>query len=407
VGAPRLVPSIAPADPADEGGPATGGAAPEDSPGSEGSSGASGEAGINSEASSTAGAGASSEAGESHSEGGTGESSASNEKATTEGDAATSEATTEAKPPVPFRFFASTSFWNTPVTGRESLDPSSTAVVAALDNEVAEEEQLRTGPWINTAAYSVPIYEVPADQPTVTVELDSSPIIAPLQAAWEAVPLPPTAQPAAGTDKHLVVWQPSTDRLWEFWKLTHDSAGWHAAWGGAMQDTSASSGAYGPASWPGAKAQWGASASSLSIAGGLITLEDLALGEINHALAISVPNVRAGVYASPAERSDGKSTSVTSLPEGARLRLNPSLDLASLHLPRLTLMIAEAAQRYGIIVRDRGAEVSLYAQDPTPTGTQPYAGTQGYFGGKYPNELLASFPWDQLQLVHMELHTDT
>ena len=42
----------------------------------------------------------------------------------------------------------------------------------------------------------------------------------------------------------------------------------------------------------------------------------------------------------------------SSLPEGAHLRLNPNLNLAALHLPRLTLMIAEAAQRYGIFVRD-------------------------------------------------------
>jgi hypothetical protein len=35
----------------------------------------------------------------------------------------------------------------------------------------------------------------------------------------------------------------------------------------------------------------------LSIAGGLITLEDLEKGQLNHALAISLPNGRAGVYA--------------------------------------------------------------------------------------------------------------
>ena len=108
------------------------------------------------------------------------------------------------------------------------------------------------------------------------------------------------------------------------------------------------------------------------------------MGQINHALAIAIPNPRAGVYASPAQRTDGWSTEPLSLPEGAHLRLDPNLDLAALHLPRLTLMMAEAAQRYGIVVRDRAANVAFYAQDPTPTGTEPYTGAHGYFEGQVP-----------------------
>jgi hypothetical protein len=202
----------------------------------------------------------------------------------------------------------------------------------------------------------------------------------------------------------LVVWQPSTDRLWEFWQLARTADGWRAAWGGAMQDVSANAGVFGQNAWPGAEPWWGASASSLSIAGGLITLEDLEQGEINHALAMAVPDVRFGIYASPAQRTDGKSTDPLSLPEGAHLRLDPKLDLAALHLPRLTLMIAEAAQRYGIFVRDGAPAVTFFSQDPIPTGTEPYGGADGYFEGKYPSQLLASFPWSHLQLVTMELH---
>jgi hypothetical protein len=137
----------------------------------------------------------------------------------------------------------------------------------------------------------------------------------------------------------------------------------------------------------------------------LITLEDLERGEIHHALAMSVPDTRAILYASPAQRTDGKSTSPLSLPEGAHLRLNPALNLSALHLPRLTLMIAEAAQRYGIYIRDTSPDVGFFGQDPTPTGSNPYIGPTGYFEGKYPYQLLASFPWSQLELLKMELHS--
>jgi hypothetical protein len=278
-------------------------------------------------------------------------------------------------------------------------DPRSASVVNAFNELVADEEQAATGPWINTTHYSVPIYTVPANQPTVPVLLENHAPEAALTSAWSAVPLPTNARPAAGTDGNLVVWQPSTDRLWEFWRLVHEASGWQASWGGAMRNTSLDQGVYGPEDWPGAKSWWGVSASSMSLVGGLISLEDLKLGEINHALEMAIPNVRGGEYASPAQRDDGKSTEPLSLPEGAHLRLNPKLDLAALHLPKLTLMIAEAAQRYGIFITDGAGVITFDAQDPIPTGGNPYTGPTGYFEGKSPAGLLASFPWSQLELL--------
>lgn len=307
---------------------------------------------------------------------------------------------------VHFRFFSPTGFWNTAVAPAAQLDPGSSKLIGALDGEVEREQAARTGPWIGTTRYSVPIYTVGAEQPTVRVQLTSKVFSPPLQAAFERVPLPPGAQPSGGTDGHLVLWQPSTDRLWEFWRLVQGPEGPQASWGGAMQDVSSNPGAYGPEAWPDAEPWWGASASSLSIAGGLITLEDLEAGEINHALALAVPEVRTGVYASPARRSDGKSSSPLALPEGAHLRLDPSLDLAALHLPRMTRLIAEAAQRYGIFIRDGSGAVQFFAQDPVNAPSNPYTGPGGYFEGRYPYQLMASFPWSHLQVLKMELHGD-
>lgn len=305
-----------------------------------------------------------------------------------------------------FRFFSPAGFWNAVVPRDAEVDARSTELVSALASEVAAEEPGKDGPWISTTRFSVPVYRVPADQPLVPVRLPGHPADGALRAAWRKVPLPAGAVPAAGTDKHLVVWQPHTDRLWEFWRLERIGSGWSAGWGGAMDDVSSDPGAYNRHAWPGAQPWWGASASSLSIAGGLITFADLEAGVINHALAISLPEIRAGVYALPARRSDGTSTSLTALPEGAHLQLDPRLDIRALQLPRLTRMIAEAAQRYGIFVRDGAADVTFYAQDPTPTGADPYAGPGGYFEGQTPIELLSRFPWRYLRLLRMRLRPD-
>jgi hypothetical protein len=306
------------------------------------------------------------------------------------------------------RLFSPTSFWNQPLESGAPLDPSSSALVSELGREVQAVAARKSGPYMATTEYSTPLYTVPAGQPSVHVTLDTY-TPSSLQAAFAAVPLPRGAKPAAGTDGHLTVWQPSTDRLWEFWRLSHKADGWHAAWGGAIQHVSESPGYYTRDSWPGAAPYWGASATSLPIIGGTILLRDLAAGHIDHAIALGLPQLRANAYSWPAERSDGESTSPTAIPEGARFRLDPRLDLASLNLPPIVREVAEAAQRYGMVVRDQSGTVALYAEDPSPLGlpwgSNPYArliGAPYVSGDQY--QLWSRFPWGHLQLLKLELH---
>jgi hypothetical protein len=186
---------------------------------------------------------------------------------------------------------------------------------------------------------------------------------------------------------------------------------WHASWGGRIQHVSLDPGYYRAIS-DGAggyseQAGWGVTASSLPVVGGLITLSDLAAGQINHAIALMVPQTAKGIFSFPAQRTDGVSTAADAIPEGARFRLPASLNLAAINMPPITRMIAQAAQTYGLIVNDQtGASVGFRAEDPTPLMRQgqpnPYKTT--YFKtsiGVYqdPNFLLTSFPWAYLQLV--------
>jgi len=302
----------------------------------------------------------------------------------------------------PGRLFSPQSIWNRALSPQAPIDPRSAQLVSSLAQEAEQEERAGNGPWINTTSYGVPILTVPGDQATVAVTLDHAPDAA-LSSAWSAVPLPSNAEPAQGTDGYMVVYQPSTDRMWEFWRLHREADGWHASWGGAMQNVSSNPGVFGPAAWPGAKPWWGASASSLALAGGAMTIADLRSGEIDHALSIALPNVRAGVLVAPAQRTDGSSSDPAALPEGAHLRLDPRLDLASLDLPPLVREMALAAQRYGIVVRDFAGNIAFFGQDPTPTGSNPYTGPEGFYEGKTPAQLLASFPWAHLQVLRMDL----
>jgi hypothetical protein len=307
-------------------------------------------------------------------------------------------ATFRARRPAPAsahpRFFAATSFWNAPLSTAAPIDGRSGALTGILRETVRAEVAAKRGPWISTSGFSTPIYTVPAGQPSVHVTLDNVNVA--LEHAFSAVPLPADARPAEGADAQLAIWQPATDRMWEFWGLHREADGWHTRWGGAMEHVSASAGYFDAGAWPGANSHWGATATSLPLVGGLITLEDLKQGHIDHAVALGVPDLAAGAVRWPAQRTDGGSAGQGAIPAGLRYRLDPRLDLAALSLPALVRMIAEAAQRYGLVVRDSSSVVDFYGEDPTRTGTNPY---RELFGGEYPWQQLARFPWDHLEAI--------
>ncbi len=310
-----------------------------------------------------------------------------------------------ARSPVP-RLFAASSVWNAAVRAAP-LDGTSRRRVRALVAGITAEVSSGTGPWISDTSYSTPFYVVPKGQPRVAVKLDTGSWGAELQAAFaEGVPIPPRATPAAGTDGHMTVYQPATDTLWEFWKAVHRQGGWHASWGGVMQHVSSDPGYYTQAAWPGLTGasgwNWGSTATSLPVIAGTVRIDELRSGVIRHALAMAIPDACSRVFAWPAQRTDGASTAPSCLPEGAHLRLDPKLDLSKLDLPPVTRMLATAAQRYGIIVRDvTHHSVGFYAEDPTPTGTNPYAGPHGLYDGLRPWSFLPQFPWARLQLLRM------
>jgi hypothetical protein len=295
--------------------------------------------------------------------------------------------------------FAADSVWNRPLAADAELDPTSETLVGTLRAAVAENDA-----WITAKATS-PLYTVPANQPTVRVQLDDNTQWwrQSLQQAFEAVPIPNGAAPSSISDAHMTIWQPATDRLWEFFHARKLADGWHAGWGGAIEHVSRSPGYYDETSWPGLSAPyWGATATSLPVIAGTMMVDELKAGEIPHALALDIPWAKTNVYAWPAQRSDGKSTDPNAIPEGARFRLDPKLDIDKLNLPPLTRTIAKAAQRYGMIVRDQtGQGVSLFAENTTQYGTNPYP---DLFGDTPPNILLRAFPWQHLQLLRMQLH---
>jgi hypothetical protein len=190
--------------------------------------------------------------------------------------------------------------------------------------------------------------------------------------------------------------------MWEFWGATRLDSLWHARWGGRIETVSTSPGYY-----TAPHSQWGATATSLAALGGLMRISELRAGHINHALSMAIPNARAGAFVWPAQRTDGNLNTASAIPEGTRFRIDPHLDLSKLAMPRIVRIMAQAAQRYGIVVQDRGGSVSFYGEDPTHTRVNPYLGPGGLFEGQSPAGLLGQFPWSHLQVLAPPAHPGT
>lgn len=304
-------------------------------------------------------------------------------------------------PPPPaesLRLFSGESVFNEQLPGTVPLASDSSQLVSDFLSQVSKYQGHVV---INTTSWSSPVYVVGPNQPTIALIGESSICPRP-EGVWSAfaeqiaaVPIPPNAIPAAGSDKEIIIWQPATGHLWELWRVLQENGHWTACWGGEITDANTSNGIF--------PAPFGAGASGLSLLGGQIHLEDLQHASINHALEVLMPDTANGTYVWPADRTDGTSTATDAIPEGTHFRLNPNLNLSTLHLTPAALTIATAIQRYGIIVADTAGDVALTAQDPTPIINE---GKPNPYNTLLPNPYteLEAIPWSQLQAVSPSWH---
>lgn len=294
--------------------------------------------------------------------------------------------------------FSSSSVWRQSVASAPVREDS-----AVLVADLAEQVAVRYGgiAAFNNNAYSVGFRAVGPNVPRVDVEFydcqDKGYVpqgVYDGAAHWKDVPIPEDAVAAPGTDRNLTIWSPSTNQLWEFWVAERHGGGWRACWGGRIDNVSSSPGYF--------DGSFGTTATGLSHAGGMIGIEQVRAGRIDHAMSLNVVEVMdRSIFSWPAQRSDGSDPDGTNtIPEGTRFRLDPDVDVDALGLHPVAAMIARAAQEYGFIVNDRGGAVAVVAEGgpsaQAATGEDPWP---ELLGTTPPYAVMADFPWDRLQAL--------
>jgi hypothetical protein len=160
-------------------------------------------------------------------------------------------------------------------------------------------------------------------------------------------PIPPHVHIEGGThatgDRHAILVDKSTCRLFELYDLRHTGRGWTAGSGAVWNLRSNHL----------RRAGWtSADAAGLPIFPGLARWDEVARGAIDHALRFTAPQTRRA-YVYPARHFASDSSDPTLPPMGLRVRLKASVDVAS--FPKQARIVLRALQRYGMILADNGS----------------------------------------------------
>jgi hypothetical protein len=146
-------------------------------------------------------------------------------------------------------------------------------------------------------------------------------------------------------DGHLIVVDKDTCMLYEIFDFKQPAApGKYAAGSGAVYNLR--SDLLRPDSWT------SGDAAGMPILPGLVRYEEVAAGEINHALRFTLPQIQKA-YIWPARHSVNKLAGAEYMPMGSRLRLKASVDIT--RFSPTNQVILKALKKYGMMLSDIGS----------------------------------------------------
>jgi hypothetical protein len=233
------------------------------------------------------------------------------------------------------------SFWHADVSGLLVL-PQSSTWVSSVGPTAGLKADFGSGTW-DGGPIGIPYTTVPGTQPKVPVsfsyadESDPGPY-----------PVPPDAPIEGGSgstgDRHVLVVDRDACRLWEVYSAYPKNGGssWTAG-SGATWDLN--SNAMRPLGWT------SGDAAGLPILPGLVRYDEVASGEIDHVIRVTVPRT-ANAYVWPASHKAGSGGS-SDPPMGAWFRLKASFDISGFSAQNQVIL--RALKKHGMVVADNGS----------------------------------------------------
>jgi hypothetical protein len=231
--------------------------------------------------------------------------------------------------------FPGDNVWNVRVDGRAVASDSATLISTI---GLTKGLHMDFGSY---AGYGIPYNIVTSATPrsTVAFEYDEDSDHVPYP-----IPASPLQEGGGVGDAHILLVDKDACRLYELFAAHKVGSAWQAG-SGATWDLD--SNALRTPGWT------SADAAGLPILPGLVRYDEVAAGEIAHALRFTTDRTRTS-YIYPARHQAGESSSLSLPPMGLRVRLKATYDTS--HFSPQARVIAEALKRYGMILADNGSD---------------------------------------------------
>ena len=237
--------------------------------------------------------------------------------------------------------FPANNFWNTPVD-RLPVDPNSATYVATIGAAKPLVPDFGSGAF-QGGPIGIPFVVVPGSQPKVPIAFQYADESEP-----GPYPLPPNAPIEGGIrsagDRHVLVIDRDNCILYEVFSSYPQSDGSWKAGSGAIFKLNSNT--LRPDTWT------SADAAGLPIVPGLVRYDEVAAGEIRHAIRFTVPQTRRA-YIWPARHMASSLTGSQYPPMGQRFRLKASFDISGFSPENQVIL--RALQKYGMILADNGS----------------------------------------------------
>jgi hypothetical protein len=237
--------------------------------------------------------------------------------------------------------FPADNVWNARVDALP-VHPDSEAYVATIGADEPLHPDFGAGTW-EGEPIGIPYVDVPGTQPPVPVafEYDDESDPGPYP-----IPANPPIEGGADSqgDRHILIVDRDRCILYELYSAWPQPDGSWQAGSGAIFDLR--SNALRPADWT------AADAAGLPMLPGLVRYDEVAAGEIRHALRFTAPQTRQA-YVWPARHHASDLTQSHYPPMGQRFRLRADVDLSGFS-PEVQVIL-QALKTYGMLLADNGA----------------------------------------------------
>jgi hypothetical protein len=288
-----------------------------------------------------------------------------------------------------FRAFSSDSYWNTPLPVDAPTDPKSAAFIDFLNSDNSA-DYLRIVGTESSGGWGEPIFWAEPSDPVYKVRQTRYTLP---EAFARGIRIPREARVPSTSDAQMTIYDLAEGSVYKLQKAVYDSEmdTWSA--GGGSWYATASNGLHKSFEESNDERNYGHR--GIPPATHAVRFDEIEAGRIGHALKIAV-NTPHQEAVWPMTTSDGDSVDPAALPQGARLRIKPSVNLDMLDLSPAALVIAEALQRYGAVVGDSsGSNTNLKVENTVVEGK----------GWQWKNVLsatsLQAVPFDSYEVVRL------